>query len=94
MSDTYEYVTRKNGEVELLHNGSLARILQGNEAQTFLAHVKSGDEQQVLKRFVGSQPATSSPGAADEHPALDDARPGSTPHGDGEVREKDGQENP
>ncbi len=94
MSDTYEYGTRKNGEVEILHNGSLAKLLQGDEAEDFLAKVKDGNKQQVLKSFAGAQSSTGNDATSDQHPALEDSRPGPVPHGDGEIREKDGQESP
>lgn len=94
MSETYEYRTRTNGDIELVHGGSLAKLLSGREAEDFLGQVKQGDQQQVIERFVGAQPEVSTGSQDQGHPALDDPLPGPTPHGDGTVREKDGEESP
>lgn len=94
MSDTYEYRTRTNGDIELVHGGSLAKLLSGAEAEDFLAQVKHGDAQQVMENFVKAQPEVGAGSQDQGHPALDDPLPGPTPHGDGTVREKDGEETP
>lgn len=94
MSETYEYRTRTNGDVELVHGGSLAKLLSGDEADDFLSQVKSGDEQQVMERFTTERPDRQAGSQDQGHPALDDPLPGPTPHGDGTVREKDGEEDP
>lgn len=94
MSETYEYRTRANGDVELVRGGSLAKLLSDGEAEDFLRQVKSGDEQQVMERFTSERPDRQVGSQDQGHPALDDPLPGPTPHGDGAVREKDGEETP
>lgn len=94
MSDNYEYRTRPNGDVELSRDGQIARVLTGDDAKRFSAQVKDGDVQQVLAQFVDVD-ATRQAGSQDQgHPATDDPLPGPTPHGDGAVREKDGEQRP
>lgn len=94
MTDTYEYRTRTNGDVELIRAGALAKLLSGEEAERFMAQVKDGDEQQVVEQFAGERPDERAGSQDQGHPELDDPLPGPTPHGDGAVREKDGQDNP
>lgn len=94
MSETYEYRTRTNGDVELIHDGALAKLLSGDEAKTFLAQAKDGDVQEEMARLVGARAEGAMSSQDQGHPALDDPLPGPTPHGDGAVREKDGEEKP
>jgi len=53
----FTHRTRKNGDVEVLHNSRIAATLRGQEAQDFLAEVRSGelaDGQQLMARLTGN----------------------------------------
>ncbi|MFN3867027.1 MAG: hypothetical protein ACK4MD_10000 [Demequina sp.] len=96
MTDSHglTYTTRKNGEVEIKRDGSMARMLSGDDAEDFLGQVKDGDADQVMKKFVDDQPGSAETSGTDTHPAMEDRLDGPVPHGDGEPREVDGEEEP
>lgn len=53
----FSHRTRKNGEVQVLHRGTLAATLRGGAAQEFLAEVAGGsaaDVQQLMARLTGN----------------------------------------
>ncbi|TFH73777.1 hypothetical protein E3V39_11415 [Gammaproteobacteria bacterium LSUCC0112] len=53
----FSYRTRKNGRVDIVHNGSVASTLRGKTANNFLARVEAGDEsdaQQLMARATGN----------------------------------------
>lgn len=93
-SQGFTYATRTDGEVEILHDGSVARLLRGEEAEDFLAQVKNGDAAQVMKQFAGAQAGAAQTSGTDTHPAMERPFDGPVPHGDGEPRESDGEEKP
>lgn len=93
-SDDLTYTTRTNGEVEILRGGSMALLLRGDDAQDFLAQVKDGDADKVMKSFVGEQSGAAETTGSNTHPAMERPLDGPTPHGDGEPRKSDGEERP
>lgn len=53
----FAYRTRKNGDVEVLHQGKLASTLRGAEAHGFISQVEAGgyaDGQQLMARLTGN----------------------------------------
>lgn len=53
----FTYRRRKNGEVELLHDGRLASTLRGGDAAGFLGDVERIDDagaQQLMARLTGN----------------------------------------
>ena len=53
----FTYRSRKSGEVQVLHRGTLASTLRGTEAQEFLGEVSScspADAQQLMARITGN----------------------------------------
>ena len=50
----FTYRLRKNGDVELLHDGRLAGVLRGAAAARFLVDVVSGDPQELMARLTGN----------------------------------------
>lgn len=93
-SQSFNYTTRTNGEVEIMRDGSVARLLRGDEAQDFLGQVKSGDANTVMEDFVGKSKDSAQTAGMDTHPAMEEPLDGPVPHGDGEPREADGEEKP
>ena len=53
----FAYRSRKSGEVQVLHRGTLASTLRGSDAQEFLAEVSScspAEAQQLMARITGN----------------------------------------
>ena len=53
----FRHRRRKNGDVELLHQGRVAATLRGREAEEFLAEAAdplSDDAQQLMARLTGN----------------------------------------
>ena len=53
----FTHRVRKNGDVEVLHDGRNATTLRGQQAHDFLAEVESGeftDGQQLMARVTGN----------------------------------------
>ena len=53
----FTYRTRKNGDIEILHQGQLATTLRGSNAKAFLSEVDTADEdsaQQLMARITGT----------------------------------------
>jgi hypothetical protein len=53
----FGYRIRRNGELEILHNGRIASTLRGSDADDFLAEVETADEgdaQQLMARITGN----------------------------------------
>lgn len=53
----FTYRARKNGDVEILHQGRLASTLRGTDAIDFLQDVEDGtadDAQQLMARITGN----------------------------------------
>jgi hypothetical protein len=53
----FTYITRKSGDVVIMHHGRLAVRLRGNVAQKFLQDVAGGhdrDAQQLMARMTGN----------------------------------------
>jgi hypothetical protein len=50
----FAYTVRKNGEVEITHDGRHATTLRGDKARKFLDQVETGDPQQLMARVTGN----------------------------------------
>lgn len=53
----FAYRTRKNGDVEILHQGKVAATLRGNRATDFVAEIEGNEpeaRQQVMARITGN----------------------------------------
>ncbi|MFF5077037.1 hypothetical protein ACFY36_08295 [Actinoplanes sp. NPDC000266] len=50
----FTYRLRKNGDVEVLHQGRPASVLRGAAAARFLQDVESGDPQELMARITGN----------------------------------------
>jgi hypothetical protein len=53
----FSYRSRKSGEVQVLHRGTVASTLRGSDAAEFLAEVSAGsaaDAQQLMARVTGN----------------------------------------
>ena len=50
----FTYRVRKNGDVELFHDGRPAGVLRGTAAARFLVDVDNGDPQQLMARLTGN----------------------------------------
>jgi hypothetical protein len=50
----FTYRLRKNGDVELLHDGRPAGVLRGAVAARFLIDVATGDPQELMARLTGN----------------------------------------
>jgi hypothetical protein len=50
----FTYRLRKNGDVELLHDGRPAGVLRGDVAARFLIDVATGDPQELMARLTGN----------------------------------------
>lgn len=74
-NDGYTYVTRGNGEVDIFFGEALELMLAGDDAASFLADVKDGDAQAVMRSYVKAGGKTSPAGTTDKHPASDDLLP-------------------
>ena len=51
--DGFTYRPRKNGDIELLHNGRPAGVLRGAAAARFLIDVEHADPQELMARLTG-----------------------------------------
>jgi hypothetical protein len=50
----FTYRVRKNGDIELSHDGRPAGVLRGAVAARFLAEVDDGDPQELMARLTGN----------------------------------------
>lgn len=50
----FQYLSRADGTVVVLHHGRVATTLRGSRAAEFLAEVQNGDEQEVMARWTGN----------------------------------------
>lgn len=50
----FAWSERKNGDVVITHNGSVASVLRGRKAASFVADVDSGDDQELMARLTGN----------------------------------------
>ncbi|MCB0114105.1 MAG: hypothetical protein KDD84_08435 [Caldilineaceae bacterium] len=53
----FSYRTRKNGDVEIRHNGRLATTLRGDKARDFVDEVEESDfaeGQEIMARLTGN----------------------------------------
>ncbi|MBT8207794.1 MAG: hypothetical protein HKN07_15540 [Acidimicrobiia bacterium] len=50
----FTYVTRKNGEVVISHEGRTVTTLRGKAAERFIKKVEIGDPQQLMARATGN----------------------------------------
>ena len=60
----------------------------------FPNQAKSADKEKPMERLPDDRPDRKAGSQDQGHPANKDPLPGPTPHGDGTVREKDGEEKP
>lgn len=52
--ENFTYRVRKNGDVELLHDGRPAAVLRGSAAARFLVDVDEDDPQELMARLTGN----------------------------------------
>ncbi len=50
----FEYVVRKDGTVQITHDGRPATTLRGAAARQFLADVEQDDPQELMARITGN----------------------------------------
>lgn len=50
----FSFTQRKNGEVIISHQGRVATILRGHQADTFVKKVEAGDGQELMARLTGN----------------------------------------
>jgi hypothetical protein len=52
--DGFTYVVRKNGDVEISHDGRPASVLRKRAAERFLVDVADDDPQELMARITGN----------------------------------------
>ena len=50
----FEWTRRKNGDVEIRHNGRNATTLRGPKAADFIQDTAEGDDQELMARLTGN----------------------------------------
>ena len=50
----FSFKQRKNGEIVISHQGRVATILRGRQADTFVKKVEAGDGQELMARLTGN----------------------------------------
>lgn len=50
----FEYIVRKNGDINIFHHGRRATTLRGQKAKQFQTKLEDGDEQQLMARVTGN----------------------------------------
>lgn len=50
----FAWRSRKNGDVVIVHHGSVATTLRGSAAIDFLDDVRDGDDQLLMARLTGN----------------------------------------
>ncbi len=53
-ADGFEWVRRKNGDVEISHHGRVAATLRGRRADQFMANLGDADGQDLMARLTGN----------------------------------------
>jgi hypothetical protein len=52
--DGFRYEVRKNGDVVILHRGTVAATLRGGRATSFLDDIAGTDGQELMARLTGN----------------------------------------